>query len=136
MRNPWCACGLYLLLAAAPAVAQTPPAPSADTASLRVTHGRFDMKELKNGALSSRAASDSMPTSTSIPAARRRSTPPPATGFGSRTATTTRAMPAAMIASTHGGVLPWCAHGSRGEVSAQGRRKLAHHVHKITVCLL
>ena len=27
-------------------------------------------------------------------------------------ATTTRAMPALMIASTHGGVRPWCAHGS------------------------
>ena len=31
MRNPWCVCGLYLLLAAAPALAQTTPAPSADT---------------------------------------------------------------------------------------------------------
>ena len=31
MRNPWCACGLYLSLLAAPALAQTPPAPSADT---------------------------------------------------------------------------------------------------------
>ena len=31
MRNPWCACGLYLSLVAAPALAQTPPAPSADT---------------------------------------------------------------------------------------------------------
>ena len=31
MRNPWCACGLYLSLVASPALAQTPPAPSADT---------------------------------------------------------------------------------------------------------
>lgn len=30
MRNPWCACGLYLVLVAAPVLAQTPPAPSVD----------------------------------------------------------------------------------------------------------
>jgi hypothetical protein len=37
---------------------------------------------------------------------------PAAFALGSSEATTTRAMPAAMIASVHGGVLPWWQQGS------------------------
>jgi hypothetical protein len=48
------------------------------------------------------------PTVTSTPRSRNCSTPPPVTsGLGSLHATTTRATPAARIASTHGGVRPW-----------------------------
>ena len=43
---------------------------------------------------------------------RSRSSPPCASGFGSSEPATTRAMPAASIASTQGGVVPWWAHGS------------------------
>ena len=54
------------------------------------------------------------PTLTAMPAARSCSTPRPATwGSGSSTAMTTRATPAAMMASVQGGVRPWWAHGSR-----------------------
>lgn len=46
-------------------------------------------------------------------AARSFAWPCPATcGLGSSMADTTRAMPAAMIASAHGGDLPTCEHGS------------------------
>ena len=37
---------------------------------------------------------------------------PATSGFGSPTATTTRPMPASTSASQHGGVRPWCEHGS------------------------
>ena len=47
------------------------------------------------------------------PAACSRSSPVPATFVsGSRTAITTRATPASISASVHGGVLPWWLHGS------------------------
>ena len=46
------------------------------------------------------------------PAARRVSSPPPASGFGSSEAATTRPTLAASTASVQGGVVPWCAHGS------------------------
>ena len=88
-------------------------APSASSASFKVTHGRRAPRAANaNGALRSRAACSRRPNSTVIPAARNRSAPPEATGFGSRIATTTRATPAATSASTHGGVLPWWLHGS------------------------
>ena len=52
-------------------------------------------------------------TSTTTPAARSRATPWPLTsGLGSVCATTTRATPAAISASQHGGVRPWWLHGS------------------------
>ena len=47
------------------------------------------------------------------PAARSRSAPPAAPGHGSRTATSTRATPAAIRASVHGPVRPECTQGSR-----------------------
>jgi hypothetical protein len=54
------------------------------------------------------------PTSTSMPAARRAAAPRPSTpGLGSTMATTQRVTPAAITASTHGGVRPWWAQGSR-----------------------
>ena len=57
-----------------------------------------------------------------MPAARSRAMPSPATcGSGSSMPTTTRATPAAMIASAHGGVRPWCEHGSSVEASVAPR---------------
>jgi hypothetical protein len=48
-----------------------------------------------------------MPTSTTTPASAKRQCPAPATsGLGSTTADTTRAMPALMMASAQGAVLP------------------------------
>ena len=53
------------------------------------------------------------PTTTSMPAARSRAIPRPATrGSGSRQATTTRAGRAAITRSAQGGVFPWWVHGS------------------------
>ena len=47
------------------------------------------------------------------PAARIRANPcPPTRGFGSCIAATTRVIPAAITASAHGPVRPWCEHGS------------------------
>ena len=62
--------------------------------------------------LSSRASRSISPNDTSTPAARSRAAPCAAAGFGSGIAATTRTTPAARIASTHGGVLPWWLHGS------------------------
>ena len=85
---------------------------SSEIASFSVTHGRSDRNEWKNAAFSSDASSIRTPTSTSIPAARKSCAPLPASGLGSRTAMTTRATPALMIASTQGGVFPKCVQGS------------------------
>jgi hypothetical protein len=89
--------------------------PSSDAAIFMRTQGRPRCMREKKPMFSSREASPQSPpiTSTSIPAARRRAKPAPATrGFGSWTAATTRAMPAATSASQHGGVRPWCEQGS------------------------
>src|SRR3954447_1293104 len=80
-----------------------------------MTHGRPRSCTDSQPALRSRARHAGSPatTSTSTPASRSRSTPPPLTfGFGSRTPTTTRSTPASRSASVHGGVDPWCVHGS------------------------
>jgi hypothetical protein len=89
--------------------------PSSDAATLSRTQGRWRRMREKKPMLSSRAASDIAPstTSTRMPAARSRCTPAPLTsGLGSMANTTTRATCAAMSASQHGGVRPWCAQGS------------------------
>src|SRR6266576_2433057 len=96
---------------------ELPPAsamrPSIDVASFRATKGRSVCRRVdRNAAFCAAAASASTPISVSIPARFRISTPPRASRSGSRTAATTRRIPAARIASVHGGVLPWCAHGS------------------------
>src|SRR3989475_9530694 len=88
--------------------------PSIDVASLSATNGRSACSRAnRNGALSAAAASASRPIDTATPLARSAAAPPRACGSGSGSAATTRAAPAARIASVHGGVLPWCAHGSR-----------------------
>src|SRR5437867_5248234 len=90
---------------------ERPPAsairPSMDVASLSATNGRSVCCRVKrNGALSAAASSASRPICVSIPARFSTSTPPRASASGSRTAATTRRIPAARIASVHGGVLP------------------------------
>src|SRR6267143_3841210 len=88
-----------------------PPAsairPSMDVASLSATQGRSVCCLVKrNGAFSAAASSASRPICVSMPARFSTSTPPRASASGSRTAATTRRMPAARIASVQGGVLP------------------------------
>ena len=69
------------------------------------------------------------PSTTSIPAARRRSNPRPSTrGFGSPAATIARTMPASTIALVHGGVRPDVIAGFEGAVDrrAAGQRRRRH----------
>ena len=81
--------------------------PSIEVASLSATNGRSACWcANRNGALSAAAASASTPNDTATPWARSPSAPPRASGSGSRIAATTRATPAATIASVQGGVLP------------------------------
>jgi hypothetical protein len=87
--------------------------PSSESASLSVVKGNPVLRYLKYGAFNLRASSRMSPRSTSMPACRRIETPPPDTlGFGSSTGMTVLAIPAATIASVHGGVLPEIEHGS------------------------
>ena len=79
--------------------------PSSVTAALYVTKGLFDVTHRRQASFWRRAAAESA-WSTSRPAWRSRSSPPPASGLGSSDPATTRAMPAWRIASTHGGVVP------------------------------
>src|SRR6266550_4063733 len=88
--------------------------PSIDVASLSATKGRSACSRAnRNGAFNAAPASASRPIATLTPRPRSTAAPPRACGSGSGTAATTRATPAATIASVQGGVLPWCAHGSR-----------------------
>ena len=90
--------------------------PSRLIADFRVTSGRPVRACLRNGWTSSRAAAASAPSAKlDLDAARRagsrgRGRTPSRSGRRSRS--TTRAMPAARIASVHGGWRPWWAHGS------------------------
>src|SRR5207249_9586966 len=96
--------------------------PSIEVASFSATNGRSVCCLVKRkGAFCAAAASASKPIWTSIPARFRTSAPPRASGSGSRTAATTRRTPAARMASVHGGVLPWCAQGSRVTTSVAPR---------------
>src|SRR6516162_3232653 len=79
--------------------------PSSEVASLNVTSGRPSRRRLRKPALTSAASSAQSPTSTSSPAARSRHSPSPATP--------PRRTPAAISASTQGGVCPQWQHGSR-----------------------
>ena len=107
------------LVHAPPALARRRPSafpgtatrPSSVTATFQVTNGLPSVTHVRQASFCARAAKEST-SSTSTPASRSRSTPPAASGFGSREPTTTFATPAATIASVHGGVDPWCAQGS------------------------
>ncbi len=93
--------------------------PSSDMADLKSTHGRPVRACLRNAWLSSRARRATSPPamSTSMPSSRRMPRPRPAAcSAGSSAATTTRAMPAAVIAVVQGRSCP-C--GS----TAPGRRR-------------
>jgi len=105
-RSRWTSRRAFLAVSQAGPRPASAIAPSIDSASFTLTHGRSDVTAWKNGAFSSRAAATSISNATSIPAARNRSAPPDAGAVGSRVAATTRETPAAMSASTHGGVLP------------------------------
>ncbi len=105
--------------AASPVIQRDSPAavamrPSKDEANLAVTKGSPAVTQRMYCSLSSRAASASTPTVTSMPARRRLSRPPPLTrGLGSGMAVTQREIPAATTASVQGGVRPWWQQGSR-----------------------
>src|SRR5690606_13574607 len=90
-----------------------PSRASSESAYLRATYTEPRSTTWKNAAFCARTASASTPPTTSTPARASRSAPPRASGCGSLAPYTRRAMPAASIAAAHGGVLPWCAHGSR-----------------------
>src|ERR1019366_7984403 len=87
--------------AASPVIQRDSPAavamrPSREEANLAVTNGSPAVTQRRYCSLSSRAASASTPTVTSMPARRRLSRPPPLTrGLGSGMAATQREMPAA-----------------------------------------
>ena len=85
--------------------------PSSETASLRSRRPAFRDAHVRHASFCARASGRSS-SSTSTPAASSATAPPPASGLGSAQPATTRATPAATIASTHGGVRPWCAQGS------------------------
>jgi diaminohydroxyphosphoribosylaminopyrimidine deaminase/5-amino-6-(5-phosphoribosylamino)uracil reductase len=81
--------------------------PSSEAAIFSRTHGVLRIMRLKKPRLSSRDSAAPAPISTSMPAARRRSKPWPATsGLGSGSDATTRPMPAATSASQQGPVRP------------------------------
>ncbi len=88
--------------------------PSSVSADFSVTSGLPVRMKWKKARFSRRASSaNSSASTTSTPASRSRAKPLPATsGFGSSVIAITRRMPARRMASTHGGVRPWCAHGS------------------------
>ncbi len=87
--------------------------PSSVEASFSVTSGRRCSSRETNPAAMSEASARSNPSCTAMPAACRRAMPAPSTlGSGSRSATTTRAMPASISASAQGGVRPQWEHGS------------------------
>ena len=87
--------------------------PSALMAHFATTYGVLRLMKRKKTGLSSSHSPRSVSSSTWMPASRNRADPLPATsGFGSRLPTITRATPAAMSASVHGGCLPVWQHGS------------------------
>ena len=89
--------------------------PSSVIADLKTTSGRPVRACLRKGWLSRRAASAISPSTkvTSTPSSRSIPGPRPAAfEVGSSEAITTRAIPAATIASVHGGVRPWWQQGS------------------------
>src|SRR4051812_19132463 len=99
--------------------------PSRLMADLKMTSGRRVRACLRNAWFCRRARVASSPPamSTSTPSSRRMPRPrPDAFELGSSPATTTRAIPASMIASVHGGWRPWWQHGSSETYSVAPRR--------------
>ena len=87
--------------------------PSAEAASFSRTNGRPVTTCRANDAISSCAASPSTPVVTAIPARRSWARPRRlTTGFGSMAPITTRFTPDAITCGAHGGIRPWCVHGS------------------------
>ena len=87
--------------------------PSRVIATLSATQGRRVVMYFRKMRFCSRISASSRPASTATPCARRISMPlPPTSGLGSVAPTTTRAMPAARMASVQGGCLPWWQQGS------------------------
>ena len=83
-------------------------------AHLATTNGREVSDRFKYGALSKRARPFTTKFRPASPSFSMTDSPRPFTlGNGSVIATTTRAIPAASMASVHGGVLPKWQHGSR-----------------------
>lgn len=81
--------------------------PSKLIAIFKCTKGRPEVMYRMNASFNCRASASAIPTSTRMPARRSASKPRPHTrGFGSSMEATTRAMPARMMASVHGGVRP------------------------------
>ncbi len=99
---------IHLLVPSASAVRPSRLAPS-----FKVTHGRRVSMRRRKPRLISAASPASRPCPVAMPASSRRASPEPSTrGLGSRIATITRRTPAAISASVHGGVRPWCEQGS------------------------
>ena len=81
--------------------------PSREAASFKVTNGRPSVMYLFQASFNAEHAGERTPSMTSIPAALKAATPLPETfGLGSDAPTTTFFMPAAIMASVHGGVFP------------------------------
>ena len=82
--------------------------------ALSVTWGRRSRMAVKKTRFCAIASASSTPVTTATPLSRSAAAPPPDTnGLGSAAAATTRVMPAAKMAGTHGGVRPAWLHGSR-----------------------
>ena len=87
--------------------------PSRVIATFRLTQGRLCVMYFRKMRFCSRISASSRPASTATPPARSSAIPRPLTsGLGSVAPTTTRVIPAARIASVHGGCLPWWQQGS------------------------
>ena len=86
--------------------------PSRLAAAFIRTYGRPRVRRATKPGLRARASASIRPASNRTPDAASFAPPCAASGFGSRIATTTRAMPAATIASAHGGVRPVWLQGS------------------------
>src|SRR4051812_27407126 len=99
-------------------------------ADLKTTWGRPVRACLRKAWLRQRARAANSPsaTTTSTPSSRRMPRPrPEAFSVGSSEPTTTRARPASMIASVHGGVWPWWQQGSSETYSVAPRRSASPH---------
>ena len=86
--------------------------PSSVVASFQVTKGRRCSIANVHARFNARDSRSISPKATSMPAARRATAPPAATGLGSGWANTTRATPASIRASEQGPVRPVWWHGS------------------------
>ena len=118
MASHWARSFMASARAASPVIHWPSPAgrvmrPSRLMPALAMTQGRPVVMSLAKGAITSRHSLSRMPVVTAIPAAASNSRARPACrGFGSSAPHTTRATPAAMMASTQGGVRPCVEHGS------------------------